>query len=97
MEKDFYSIIKHPITTEKADFDIKLRNAYHFEVALSANKVEVKKAIEKIYAHKGVKVKKVRIMTKHPKSRRFRFRRGFTRTWKKAIVFLDKEQKLELF
>lgn len=97
MEKDVYSIIKRPIMTEKADFDTKIRNAYHFEVALDANKIEIKRAIEKIYAHKGVKVEKVRTLIKHPKGRRFRFRRGFTKAWKKAIVFLDKEHKLELF
>jgi large subunit ribosomal protein L23 len=83
--------------TEKADFDLKLRNAYHFQVAPDANKIEIKHAVEQIYAHKGVKVRKVRIITKHPKKRRFRFRMGATKAWKKAIVFLDKEHKLELF
>lgn len=97
MERDCYSLIIRPWMTEKAEYDVNLRNAYHFEVALQANKSEIKKAIEKIYAHKGVKVKKVRIINKAPKRRRFRFRFGHTRACKKAIVFIDKEHKLELF
>lgn len=97
MQRDHHSIILRPWMTEKAEFDVNLRNAYHFIVAPDANKIEIKKAIEHIYAHKGVKVKKVRIITKHPKKRRFRFRIGHTQASKKAIVFLDKEHKLELF
>ena len=97
MDKDPYSIIRRPLMTEKADFDTSLRNAYHFEVAPEANKIEIKKAIEYIYRQKGVKVEKVRVMNKHPKRRRFRFRRGTTRSWKKAIVFLHKEHSIELF
>lgn len=97
MQKDCYSIILRPWMTEKSNFDTDLRNAYHFEVAPGANKIEIRQAIEEIYAHKGVKVKKVRIINKHPKKRRFRFRFGTTQAWKKAIVFLDKEYKLDLF
>jgi len=97
MKRDPYSVIQRPLITEKANFDIELRNAYHFKVAPDANKIEIRKAIEEIYSHKGVKVKKVRVINKHPRERRFRFRKGYTSAWKKAIVFLDKEYKLELF
>ena len=94
---DAYTIIRRPIMTEKANSDMSELNAYHFEVAQSANKIEIKKAIEEIYADKGITVDKVRIINKAPKKRRFHFRQGHTRTWKKAIVFLDNEHKLELF
>ena len=97
MKKDPYNIIRRPVMTEKANLDVELRSAYHFEVAPNANKIEIKKAVEKIYSHKEIKVNKVRIIQKHPKKRRFRFRQGLTRSWKKAIVFLDKEHKIELF
>lgn len=97
MQKDPYAIIRRPLMTEKAHFDIKQRNAYHFEVAPEANKIEIKDALEQIYSHKGIKVLKVRTMNKRAKKRRFRFRRGMTRSWKKAIIFLDKEHILELF
>ena len=97
MAKDPYSIIRRPLITEKTNMDIENRNAYHFEVVPSANKIEIKKAIEEIYSHKGIKVTKVRIMNRRPKKRRFRFRQGLTRSWKKAIVTLGQEYKLELF
>ena len=97
MEKNPYNIIRRPLITEKGEADTAERNAYHFEVAPGSNKIDIRGAIEKIYAHKGVKVAKVRVMNKKSKSRRFRFRKGKTRSWKKAIVFLDPEHKLELF
>lgn len=97
MIKDPYQIIQRPLITEKANMDIELRNAYHFRVAPDANKIEIKKAIEEIYAHKGAKVTHVRIVKKHAKKRRFRFRQGLTAAWKKAIVYVDKQYKLELF
>jgi len=97
MARDAYSIILRPIMTEKSNVDVEVQNAYHFAVSVDANKVEVKKALEKIYAHKGIKVTRVNIMNKHPKKRRFRFRQGHTKAWKKAIVFLDKDYKLEMF
>lgn len=97
MSRDPYSIILRPLMTEKANRDMEKHNAYHFEVALNANKIEIKNAIEKIYAHKKVKVEQVRIVNKHPKTRRFRLHVSTTRAWKKAIVSLDKESKLELF
>lgn len=96
MQKSIYDIIVRPLQNEKSTKDAD-RNAYHFEVDMKANKIQIKAAVEKIYAHKGVKVLKVCTITKHPKVRRFRFRKGHTRSWKKAIVYLDKESKLELF
>jgi large subunit ribosomal protein L23 len=97
MTREPYSIILRPLITEKSNLDIELRNAYHFAVAPDANKITIKMAIEKIYSHKGIKVQKVRVINKHPRKRRFRFRRGMTKAWKKAIVFVKKEYKLELF
>lgn len=97
MSRDPYSIILRPLMSEKASKDVEEHNSYHFEVALNANKIEIQNAIEKIYANKKVKVTKVRTISKHPKTRRFRFHIATTRAWKKAIVSLDKESKLELF
>ena len=70
MQKDPFSIIIRPLITEKGEEDTGERNAYHFEVSSDANKIEVKRAIEKIYEHKEVKVKKVRIINKKSKERR---------------------------
>jgi large subunit ribosomal protein L23 len=97
MKKNPYEIIQCPLLNEKATMDSELRNAYHFKVLSNVNKIEIKNAIEEIYKTKGIKVLKVRVITKKPKRRRFRFRYGLTSAWKKAIVFIDKSQKLELF
>ena len=51
------SLLIKPIITEKATNDSELNNCYTFQVAKSANKVEIKKAVEASY---GVKVEKVR-------------------------------------
>lgn len=95
MSKDPYSIIIRPLQTEKANREVENDNSYRFEVALDANKIEIKRAIETIYAHKKIKVKKVRTISKHPKARRVRFHVSTTKAWKQAIVSLDKESKLE--
>lgn len=97
MPRDIYDVIRRPLVTEKGETSKELLNAYYFEVASDANKSEIKHAIESLYAHKGIKVRKVCTMNKKPKARRFRFKRGHTRAWKKAVVYLDPEQKLELY
>jgi large subunit ribosomal protein L23 len=54
------SIIKKPLITEKASAAMETRNSFTFQVEKSANKVEIRKAIEKMY---GVSVKEVRTQT----------------------------------
>ena len=58
-------------------------NVYTFEVAKSANKVEIAQAIEAIF---DVTVVKVNTMNVKPKPKRVRYQLGTTRTWKKAMV-----------
>lgn len=82
-------IIKRPILTEKSEKLKAIHNQYVFEVERTANKIEIKQAIEAMF---GVKVDKVRTVTVHGK-RRVRYTRrgiqvGRTRTWKKAYVRL---------
>lgn len=100
MSRDPYSVILRPLQSEKATQDAELNNAYHFEVATGANKIEIAEAIVAIYdpkKDKKIKVTKVRIINHHPKFRRMRLHYAATKAWKKAIVFIDKESKLELF
>ena len=54
-------------------------------MALNANKIEVKQAIEKIF---NVKVEKVNILNSHPKKKRVGKYTGMTNKYKKAIVTL---------
>jgi large subunit ribosomal protein L23 len=44
-----------------------------------------------------VKVLKVRTQNRKGKPRRYRFRQGYTKAWKKAIVLLDSEHRINFF
>lgn len=88
-----YNILVKPLVTEKAT-DLSMYNQYVFEVATSANKVEIKKAIEGIY---GVKAQKVHIVNMFGKGVRYGRAKGKTRGWKKAIVTLKQGDKIDVF
>lgn len=86
-----HQIIVRPLVTEKGMNRSSRYNQYAFEVNSMANKIDVRNAIEELF--EGVKVIKVRIQNRRGKPRRYRFRYGFTKAWKKAIVTLDPESK----
>ena len=90
-----YDIVVRPILTERAMADV-ANKKYVFEVAKSAGKVEIKKAVEEIF---GVKVASVNTVTVHGKKKRMGAGRpGMTKTWKKAYVQLSADSKtIELF
>ena len=69
-------------------------NQYAFEVNPIADKEEIKNAVEELF---NVKVTQVRTQNRKGKPRRYRFRYGMTKNWKKAIVTLDKEDRIEFF
>lgn len=97
------NILVRPIITEKATHlkDRKKRNGeplnqYVFEVMKDANKIEIKKAIEKKYNVKVLTVRTLHIAGKHT----VRFTRqgraeGRARSWKKAFVTVAKDQTIE--
>ena len=89
-----YDIIKTVHLTEKASILSDKGNQYVFKVKLSANKVQIRQAIEKLFKKKVLKVNTLRVggkfkrgRTQHP---------GKTSDWKKAIVTLAKGDKIEL-
>jgi len=86
-----HQIILRPLVTEKGMHRSSRYNQYAFEVNPLANKTDIRKAIEELFD--GVKVTKVRIQNRRGKPRRYRFRYGMTKAWKKAIVTLDPESK----
>ncbi|MGB9732117.1 MULTISPECIES: 50S ribosomal protein L23 [Calditerrivibrio] len=87
-----YDVIKRPLITEKAvDLKEKL-NQVVFEVDPRANKIQIKEAVEKLF---NVKVKDVRTMGVKGKVKRFGMVVGRRDDWKKAIVVLEEDQKLE--
>ncbi|MDD3588970.1 MAG: 50S ribosomal protein L23 [Thermoguttaceae bacterium] len=89
-----YQIIIRPIVTEKAFHNSSARNTYTFEVHKLASKSAVKDAIEALY---DVKVVAVTTQNRKGKKRRTRQGVGYTRTWKKAMVTLDSEHRLDLY
>ena len=86
-------IIIRPVISERA-MDMQSYNRYTFEVAKSANKIEIAHAVEEIF---GVTVLKVNTSNVKPKPKRVRYRQGYTRTWKKAVVTLVDGDSIELF
>jgi large subunit ribosomal protein L23 len=83
--------IKNPRITEKAS-DASAQNVYTFNVAVSANKKEIKKAIFSLYKVKPVKVN---VLTVPHKSIMSKGKEGTRGGGKKAIVYLKKEDKIE--
>ncbi len=93
MLRDAYAIVKAPRITEKATATTEAGNAYTFEVALDANKIEIRNAIEKLFK---VKVEKVRTVIMKGKPKRVKMNWGITADWKKAIVTLAEGQKIDV-
>ena len=89
-----WEIIKGPIITEKSNDLLEKENKYTFKVALDANKVEIKQAIEAIYNVKVLDIATVRVL---PKRRRVGKYEGYRPAYKKAIVKLAKDAKIDAF
>jgi large subunit ribosomal protein L23 len=92
--KDPRTIVRKALITEKGTALRELRNQYHFEVARDANKIEIKHAVEAIFS---VKVDHVRTMQMRGKEKRQGRYVGRRSDWKKAVVTLLPDQKIELF
>jgi len=86
------NIILKPIVTEKST-EFENAGKYIFKVLANANKIEVKKAVEKIF---GTKVADVNILNTKPKERRRGRTVGHIPGYKKAIVTLKKGQKIKI-
>ena len=89
--KDYTDIIIAPVITEKSAHQAE-QNVYTFKVASSANKIEMKKAIEAAF---GVKVEKVNTLNTKAKSKRVGRYTGKTKTYKKAFVTLKDGETIE--
>jgi large subunit ribosomal protein L23 len=89
-----YEIINRPLVTEKGVAKKDNERTLCFEVALSANKTQVKAAVEKLFK---VKVAAVRTATFDGKLRRRGKFAGYRSEWKKAYVKLKEGQKVPEF
>ena len=95
MIKDPHKIIIRPVITEKTTQLKASSGVICFEVARSANKIEIKRAIEQLFK---TKVAEVRTQTKSGKVRRVGRNMGHTKEWKKAYVRLrEGEKPIEYF
>jgi len=92
--RSVHEVIVRPMLTEKSTDQLDRNNAYTFEVARDANKIEIAHAIEKQF---GVKVKSVRTVNYAGKDRRVGRFVGRRASWKKAIVTLQEGDTIEIF
>ena len=93
--KTAYDMIKRPIITEQS-MEAAAAKKYTFEVAKTANKIEIAKAVEEIF---GVEVEKVNTLNMKGKTKRMgRYPEGRRPNWKKAMVTLTADSKtIEFF
>jgi large subunit ribosomal protein L23 len=87
-------VILRPLVTEKGMHRANRHNAYSFEVATDATKADIRHAVEELF---NVKVERVAVQNRLGKVRRGRTRATVTKPWKKAIVTLKPEFKINLF
>jgi large subunit ribosomal protein L23 len=89
-----YQVILRPLVTEKGVHAATELNQYSFEVHPQASKADVKRAVQELF---NVRVLHVRTQSRRGKPRRYRYRAGCTKDWKKAVVTLDKEHRINFF
>ena len=94
MKKTVYDVIDKPVISERS-MDEAQNRKYTFKVATSANKTEVKQALEEIF---DIEIAKVNIMNVKPKQKRQGRNVGMTSASKKAIITLKPSSKeIEFF
>jgi large subunit ribosomal protein L23 len=91
-----WNTIVRPVVSEKSTV-LGEEGKYIFEVAMRANKIQIKAAVEEAFANKKIQVASVNILHVPGKVRRRGRSVGKTRSWKKAIVTLRAGQRLDLF
>lgn len=101
-------IVIRPVISEKSidastlnDRNASAGNKYTFAVHRDANKIQIKQAIEELYAKEKVTVVAVNVLTTKAKEKRRGTRRGritgWTSPWRKAVVTLAPGQKITFF
>ena len=89
-----YDLIKRPLITEKTSVQKEVSNQVTFEVDRRANRVEIKKAVEKIFKVNVVSVRTMQVKGKRKQRGRII---GKRRDWKKAVVTLRPGERIEFF
>ncbi len=89
-----HQVIVRPLLTEKGIHRASRNNQYAFEVHTAATKDDIRSAVEELF---NVKVTRVATQNRLGKWRRFKNRQGQSKLWKKAIVTLSSEHRLDFF
>jgi large subunit ribosomal protein L23 len=89
----YEDILLEPVLSEKAN-QLREEGKYVFKVARSATKIQIKEAVRKLF---NVHPVSCTTMIVGGKPKRQRYRKGYTSTWKKAIVRLPKDEKIAIF
>ncbi|MCE9532333.1 MAG: 50S ribosomal protein L23 [Planctomycetes bacterium] len=89
-----YQVLIRPLVTEKGTHESLHHNAYTFRVNPNATKLDIKNAVQELF---NVRVLDVRTQIRHGKKRRYRTRMGEMSDWKRAVVKLHDEDKIEFF
>jgi large subunit ribosomal protein L23 len=92
LSEKIYDLIQKPVITEKGTL-VSNNSQVIFSVPMNAKKKNVKQAVEKLF---GVNVKKVNIIVSKGKTKRFKGRIGKRKNEKKAIISLEKGQKIDI-
>jgi large subunit ribosomal protein L23 len=87
------TVIVRPIVSEKS-YALLAANKYTFRVHDRAHKTQIRQAVEEIF---GVRVRDVRTMSVKSKPKRRGYTSGRSRSWKKAVVELHPDDRIELF
>lgn len=98
---DYRKILIRPLFTEKMSFLEETERKYAFQVEPSANKIQIKKAVEEKF---DVKVEKVATMNRKGKAKQMSVRSGgrairtsgFQSSWKRAVVTLKEGYDIDL-
>ena len=89
-----YQVVLRPLVTEKGTHLSESFNSYTFAVNQLATKEDIKRAVETLW---DVRVVKTRTQNRRGKPRRHKTSLGYTKSWKKAIVQLHKEDRIAFF
>ncbi|MEC8024302.1 MAG: 50S ribosomal protein L23 [Myxococcota bacterium] len=91
---ELYDVLRRPLLTEKGQHLRDSQDQYLFEVAMDANKIQIKSAVEKLF---GVRVEKVNTLVMRGKVKRVGRFVGKRANWKKAVVTLREGDFIDLF
>jgi large subunit ribosomal protein L23 len=89
-----HQVLLRPLVTEKGTHLSTHHNAYTFAVNLHATKTDVKAAVQELF---NVRVVGVQTQIRHGKKRRYRNKVGQMKDWKRAVVTLHPDDKIEFF